>query len=121
MTPALPGLLRSSQDRHPLPDFGRTEIEDPIRRVSAVLRSLWLVSGLPAMLRNLYRDRGSDPALDRFMRGSSDELGAQLVSALAAGFRARHSRQAARDRLALHFWTWERLAEDGHDDADAAT
>ena len=73
------------------------------------------------MLRNLYRDRGSDPALDRFMRGSSDELRAQLVSALAAGAAApRAKRLETVIRLALHFWTWERLAEDGYDDADAA-
>jgi hypothetical protein len=75
------------------------------------------------MLRNLYRDRGSDPALDRFMRGSSDELRAQLVSALAAGFRARGARAKRLEtviRLALQFWTWEGLAEDGYDDADAA-
>ena len=70
------------------------------------------------MLRNLYRDRGS--ALDRFMRGSSDELRAQLASALAAGAQGARARLETVIRLALHFWTWERLAEDGYDDADAA-
>src|SRR5918994_332466 len=120
-----PACSAHYRDRHPLPDFGRPlEIEDPIRRVSEVLRSLygWYRDCRP-MLHNLYRDRGSDPALDRFMGGSSDELRAQLVSGLAAGLRARAARAKRLEtviRLALHFWTWERLAEDGYDDADAA-
>jgi AcrR family transcriptional regulator len=120
-----PACSAHYREQHPLPDLGPPlEIEDPIRQVSAVLRSLygWYRDCRP-MLRNLYRDRGADPALDRFMRGSSDELRAQLVSALAAGFRARGARAkrlATVIRLALHFWTWERLAEDGFDDADAA-
>jgi AcrR family transcriptional regulator len=120
-----PACSAHYREQHPLPDLGPPlEIEDPIRRVSAVLRSLygWYRDCRP-MLRNLYRDRGSDPALDRFMRGSSDELRAQLVSALAAGFRARGARVKRLEtviRLALHFWTWERLAEDGYEDADAA-
>jgi AcrR family transcriptional regulator len=111
--------------RHPLPDFEPSpEIEDPIERVTAVLRSMygWFRECRP-MLRNLYRDRGSDPALDEFMHGSSDAPRAQLTSLLASGFDARGARAKRLEailQLALHFWTWERLAEEGYADVDAA-
>jgi AcrR family transcriptional regulator len=118
-----PACSAHYREQHPLPDLGPPlEIEDPIRQVSAVLRSLYgWYRDCRLMLRNLNRDRDADPALDRFMRGSSDELLAQLISALAAGFPgARAKPVETLIRLALDFWTWERLAEDGFDDADAA-
>jgi hypothetical protein len=72
---------------------------------------------------NLLRDRRLDPALDEFMRGASDVALAGLADALTAGFDldpgpAIRVRSIA--RVALDFWTWERLASEGMDDDAAA-
>ena len=68
------------------------------------------------MMRNLQRDRRSDPALDEFMRANSDAALAGLADAVTAGFELE-SDQAARlrslVRVALDFWTWERLTGEG--------
>jgi hypothetical protein len=75
------------------------------------------------MIRNLLRDRGSDPALDEFMRANSDVALAGLADALTAGFGLEGDRAArlrALIRMALDFWTWERLTAEGMDDRGAA-
>ena len=111
---------------HPLPDFqAALSPEDPVERVGSLLETVyarWYREFRP-MLRNLQRDRGLDPALDEFMRDNSDAAVAGLADALAAGFvgsgaRAKPLRSVI--RLALDFWTWERLTQEGLDDQEAA-
>jgi hypothetical protein len=74
-------------------------------------------------MRNLQRDRRLDPLLDDFMRSNSDAALGFLADAAAAGF-ALESDQAAgvrsMIRVALDFWTWDRLTAEGMDDEAAA-
>src|SRR3954468_24598155 len=58
---------------HPLPDFGAALAhEDPMERVASLLRTVYggLYRERVAMMRNLYRDRRRDPALDEFMEAN---------------------------------------------------
>jgi AcrR family transcriptional regulator len=111
---------------HPLPDFGAALAgEDPVDRVRALLRTVYgvLYRERQDMMRNLYRDRRLDPALDEFMRANSDVALAGLADALTAGFELEGDRAArvhSIARVALDFWTWERLTGDGMDDEAAA-
>jgi AcrR family transcriptional regulator len=111
---------------HPLPDFAAALAPaDPADRVGSLLRTVygdWYRESRQ-MIRNLLRDRGSDPALDEFMRGNSDVALAGLADALTVGFGLEGDRGArlhALIRVALDFWTWERLTGEGMDDASAA-
>jgi AcrR family transcriptional regulator len=111
---------------HPLPDFqSALAPEDPADRVRSVLDAVYAgwYRGSPSMLRNLQRDRGSDPALDEFMRNNSDAALGGIADALVAGFELsgdRAARLRSVIRLALDFWTWERLTTEGLDDEQAA-
>ncbi|HSD23657.1 MAG TPA: helix-turn-helix domain-containing protein [Solirubrobacterales bacterium] len=111
---------------HPLPDFGAALArEDPVDRVRSLLRTVYrgLYRERRRMMRNLNRDRRLDPALDEFMRANADVALAGLADAATAGFELEGER-AARVRsliaVALDFWTWERLTDDGLDDEAAA-
>jgi len=111
---------------HPLPDFeAALAPEDPAERVRSVLDAVYggWYRGARSMVRNLQRDRGSDPALDEFMRNNSDAALGGISDALTAGFELRGD-SAARlrsvIRLAVDFWTWERLVREGLDDDQAA-
>lgn len=111
---------------HPLPDFAAAlSPEDPVDRVRSVLRTVYagLYRERRPMMRNLYRDRGLDSALDDFMRSNLDAAISGLEDALVAGFELDGD-GAARLRaligVALEFWTWERLTNDGADDEAAA-
>lgn len=111
--------------KHPLPDFAAALApEDPVERVRSLLRTVyagWYRKGR-RMMGNLLRDRRLDPALDEFMRANSDAALAGLTDALVAGFELG-SDQAVRlrslVRVALDFWTWERLTGEGLDDEAA--
>jgi AcrR family transcriptional regulator len=113
-------------EEHPLPDFQAAMApEDPVERVRSVLDAVyagWYREAHP-MMRNLQRDRGSDPALDEFMRANSDAALGGIADALTAGFEPDEDRAARLRpviRLALDFWTWERLTSEGLDDDQAA-
>ena len=113
-------------NEHPLPDFGAAlAVEDPIDRVRSLLRTLYagLYRERLGMMRNLYRDRRVDPALDDFMRANADVALGGLADAATAGFETG-SAQAARLHslvaVALDFWTWDRLESEGLADADKA-
>ena len=112
---------------HPLPDFrAALAPADPVER-----RRLTAANGLCGagtgssgrMMGNLQRDRRSDPALDEFMKANSDVALGGLADAVTAGFELGPD-QAARVRslirVALDFWTWERLTGEGMDDEAAA-
>jgi AcrR family transcriptional regulator len=110
---------------HPLPDFGAALApEDPVDRVRSVLRTVYrgLYRERRRMMRNLNRDRRLDPALDEFMRANGDVALGGLADAVTAGFELEPER-AGRVRsllgVALDYWTWERLTDDGMDDEAA--
>jgi AcrR family transcriptional regulator len=111
---------------HPLPDFQAAMArDDPVRRVRSVLDAVyggWYRESRP-MMRNLQRDRGSDSALDEFMRNNSDAALGGIADALTAGFELasdRAERLRSLVRVALDFWTWERLTTEGLEDDQAA-
>jgi len=111
---------------HPLPDFGAALApEDPVIRVRSLLDAVYAgwYRESQGMMRNLQRDRRLDPALDEFMHANSDVALSGLADAVAGGFEL-DSDQAARVRsmirVALDFWTWERLTGEGMSDGDAA-
>jgi AcrR family transcriptional regulator len=113
-------------EQHPLPDFeAALAPEDPVARVRFLLRAIYgdWYRGSRSMMRNLQRDRRLDPALDEFMRSNSDAALAGLADALTAGFGLKPGRAArvrSMARVALDFWTWERLTGEGLDDEAAA-
>ena len=111
---------------HPLPDFAAALApEDPVDRVRSLLRVVYggVYREQQGMMRNLYRDRRRDPALDEFMGNNADAALMGLEDALVAGFELEADR-AARLRpligVALDFWTWDRLNGEGMDDEAAA-
>jgi AcrR family transcriptional regulator len=111
---------------HPLPDFeAALAPADPIERLGSLLRTVYggWYRQQRRMMGNLQRDRGSDPALEEFMKASSDVALGRLADAVTAGFDVSPD-QAARvrslTRVALDFWTWERLTGEGLDDESAA-
>lgn len=110
---------------HPLPDFqAALAREDPLERVASVLDAVYAgwYRESASMVRNLQRDRGSDPALDEFMKNNSDVALNGVADALTAGFEPagdRAARLRSLIRLALDFWTWERLTAEGLEDDQA--
>ena len=125
-TSLYPACSAHHLSQHPLPDFeAALAPHDPVERVGSLLRTVYggWYREQRRMMRNLLRDRGADPALDEFMAANSDAALAGIAHLLTAGFEVG-SDQAARlrplVRLALDFWTWERLADEGLDDDEAA-
>ena len=111
---------------HPLPDFqAALAPDDPIERLGSLLRTVYgsWYRQQRRMMGNLQRDRRSDPALDEFMKANSDLALGGLADAVTAGFELGPG-QAARvrslTRVALEFWTWERLTGEGMGDEAAA-
>jgi AcrR family transcriptional regulator len=111
---------------HPLPDFAAALApEDPIDRVRSLLGTVYgdLYRERQGMMRNLYRDRHLDPALDEFMGDNLDVAIAGFADALVAAFEIEADRTARLRSLiavALEFWTWDRLTGEGMDDDAAA-
>jgi AcrR family transcriptional regulator len=111
---------------HPLPDFeAALAPADPVERLSSLLRAIYggWYRQQRRMMGNLQRDRHSDPALDEFMKANSDVAFAALADAVTAGFELgpdHAARVRSLTRVALEFWTWERLIGEGMDDEAAA-
>ncbi|HET9289419.1 MAG TPA: TetR/AcrR family transcriptional regulator [Gaiella sp.] len=121
----LPACAAHYERLHPVPDFGSVLAqEDAGERVHGVLARLygWYRETEP-MYGKLFSDRASVPELDRFLEQNVDRMLDGLGLELAAGFAVR-GRRADRlrglIRLALDFWTWQRLAREGLDDEAAA-
>jgi AcrR family transcriptional regulator len=108
--------------RHPPPDLAPAlALEDPRARLEAALLALYEgYRGREPMTSNVLRDRSSIPALDELLARTADVQVAGLADALAAGFGVRGERVHAVVALALDFWSWQRLAREGLDDAAAA-
>jgi AcrR family transcriptional regulator len=111
---------------HPLPDFAAALApEDPVDRVRSLLGTVYgdLYRERQGMMRNLYRDRHLDPALDEFMGDNLDVAIAGFADALVAAFEIEADRTARLRSLiavALEFWTLDRLTGEGMDDDAAA-
>ena len=125
LTELLPACSAHYMALHPPPDpSAALGLEDPADRARAVLELFygWYRETEP-MMGKLFSDRLSVPELDVFMRDNADRRRAEVAEALAAGFGAR-GRRAERLRallaLALDFWTWSRLSDEGLDDSEAA-
>ena len=74
------------------------------------------------MTGKVLRDRTLVPALDDLLERTMDAQQRQLGDALAAGVAVRgpqRRRVRALVALALDFWTWRRLTQDGLDDVSA--
>jgi AcrR family transcriptional regulator len=121
----LPACSAHYMALHPPPDFASIDSgDDPVERVRLTLQRLygWYREVEP-MFGKLFSDRAAVPELDRFMAGEIDMMQAGLADELASPFPARGKRaQRLRSliRLALDFWTWNRLGRDGLDDRAAA-
>jgi len=121
----LPACSAHYLERHPRPDLASLlAIEDSVERVRAILAAFygWYRENERMQLR-VQGERATVPELEHWMAQTADTSLAQLAGALAAGFGARGKR-TARLRgliaLALNFWTWHRLNQEGLSDAEAA-
>ena len=112
--------------QHPLPDFGAALVtEEPVERVRSLLDAVYAgwYRDSRAMMRNLQRDRRLDPDLDAFMRDNGDAALAGLADAVTAGFELEAgsvTRVRSLVRVALDFWTWDRLEAEGLSDRQKA-
>jgi AcrR family transcriptional regulator len=111
--------------QHPGPDLGEAlALDDPRARVRAVLGGLYdSYRERQPMTAKILRDRSSLPALDALLKRTMDAQQLGLADGLTAGFGRRGGparRLHAVLALALDFWTWQRLAHEGLDDAAAA-
>jgi AcrR family transcriptional regulator len=99
-------------------------IDDPDERLVAVLREQYRwYRRTERTSGQVRRDREIMPALDALMADTTDVKTAELAEALAAGFAdGRRPRRLVRAAvaLALDFWAWRRLANEGLNDESAA-
>lgn len=106
---------------HPQPDLGPAlALADPSERLCSVLTALygWYREN-EAMQRRMFGERTTVPDLDAWLAQSADVRLAALADAVSDGFARADARPLA--ALALDFWTWQRLAREGLDDAAAAS
>jgi hypothetical protein len=90
-------------------------LADPVERLRAALTALygWYRETAP-MQRRVFGERATVPELDAWVARSGDQARAELATALSPGL------NPTLVALALDFWTWDRLAREGLDDAAAA-
>ncbi len=121
-------LIAACQEHYytlqPPPDLAAAmALAEPGDRLRAVLALLYgWYRRTEAGFTPVLRDRGAVPALDQVLARVVDAPQAELAAGLAAGFGLdgmRGERLRAVIRLALDFWTWWRLTEEGLDDAAA--
>jgi AcrR family transcriptional regulator len=121
----LPACAAHYEGLHPMPDLGAALAQaEPAERVRGALAQLygWYRETEP-MYSKLFSDRASVPELDRFLEQNIDSMQAELADDLSAAFGVRGrraERTGALIRLALDFWTWQRLSAEGLDDEAAA-
>ncbi|MGE0027331.1 MAG: TetR/AcrR family transcriptional regulator [Thermoleophilia bacterium] len=108
-------LLRAAQThflaRYPPPDLVPPfALSDPRERLEAILRLLYAwYRRTRGTSGNLRRDRAAMPALDAYLRESVDAPMEGLADALAPEGGERRALTA----VAIDFWTWHRMAEEG--------
>jgi AcrR family transcriptional regulator len=116
----LPACTAHWMQQHPLPDLAPIlAIEDPEERLRAALAALygWYRENA-SMQRRIFGERPTVPELETWMAQSTDPMLAELASSFSAGFDGAHARTLV--ALALDFWTWQRLDQQGLDDDAAA-
>src|SRR5262245_34127545 len=116
----LPACTAHYLREHPRPDLGAAfAAATPAERVRLVLEALyrWYRENA-VMQRRVQGERASVPELDAWLARSSDVALAELADGLAAGIDRLGAQALA--RVALDFWTWQRLDGEGLDDAAAA-
>lgn len=111
--------------QNPVPDLTPAlALGEPGERVRAALTLLYRSFRRQApMSSKVLHDRTAVPALDALLVRTRDAGIGELTKALAAGFPARGaaaSRLRAVIALALDFWTWQRLTQEGLSDGKAA-
>ncbi len=110
---------------NPPPDVSRAfALADPVERVATVVRAFYAwYRETAAMAEKVQRDRDAVPALDAVLQQTADAALGELADGLAAGFGRADGSRTRRPiiRLALDFWTWRRLTDEGLDDGEAAT
>jgi hypothetical protein len=111
--------------QNPIPDLTRAlTLDEAHERVLAVLTLLYPTFRRQApMSAKVLHDRRALPALDALLARTRDASIAELTKTLTAGFatkRSAGSRLRAMIALALDFWTWQRLTEEGLSDDEAA-
>jgi AcrR family transcriptional regulator len=121
----LPACAAHYGERHPMPDFSDAlALEDDRARVRAALTDFYAwYREVEPMFGKLFSDRATVPELDRFLGENIDRAQADLAGGLAKGFGARGRRAErlrALLRVAVDFWTWRRLTDEGLDDEAAA-
>ena len=115
----LPACSAHWLERHPMPDLSAAfELEDPRERVRAALAELypWYREN-EVMQQRVQGERSTVPELESWMAQTADVAFDWLAGALA-GDAAEPTRTLI--RLALDFWTWQRLDAEGLDDDEAA-
>lgn len=127
--PSERGLFEACQTHflteHPPPDpSAALSVEDPAERLRGVLAANYgWYRTTESMAANVQRDRRLLPELDALLRETSDRRLDGLADELSRAF-GRDGRTGVRNRalirLALDFFTWQRLAREGLSDADAA-
>jgi AcrR family transcriptional regulator len=116
----LPACTAHWMQEHPLPDLGAVlAIGDPAERLRTGLAALysWYRENAP-MQRRVFGERPTVPELEAWMAQSTDPMLAELASSFSAGFDGPHARTLV--ALALDFWTWQRLDQQGLDEDAAA-
>ena len=116
----LPACTAHYLRQHPRPDLAPAfAAATPTERVRLALEALyrWYRENA-VMQRRVQGERASVPELDAWLGRSSDVALAELADGLSAGIDRPRARALA--RVALDFWTWQRLDREGLDDAAAA-
>jgi len=110
---------------NPLPDLAPAlSREDPRERVRQVLAATYCsYRRQQPMTSKVLRDRKALPALDALLARTLDARQSGLADTLATGLATEypaHKRARALIALALDFFTWQRLTQEGLGDNDAA-
>lgn len=120
----LPACSAHFETLHPMPDFAEVQaLGDPRARIAGTLALLYAwYRETEELWSKVFSDRVSVPEVERFVAGGMDRMHDDLASTLAEplGKGRRASEQRTLLRLAVDFWTWQRLSREGLDDEAAA-
>ena len=110
---------------HPPPDPAPAfAIEDPAERLQTALSGLYAwYRDARQVISTSQRDRSLVPALDALLVETVDRQLAALGEALLTGWSPSDDakrRLSVTIAIAIDFWTWQRMADMGLDDAEAA-
>lgn len=121
----LPACSAHYDAEHPFPDLAPVlAVEDPSERVNGALRLIYAwYRETESMYSKVFAARFTVPEVEAFVRANADRALTGLVTALASAVASGRRKDPARLallRVALDFWTWWRLDQEGLDDSAAA-